>query len=226
MVKKGIIWIIETIESQGVFDTAIMPIYRRLNMSTIKLFSANLVSLGVKATTSEIDAALNLATFHARLKRHGVDRANIKEYRHEFDRVALGYLDTKHEGFSAWLDGAKDSKGTVESPFLNQKNKCYTKRDCEALVRALRKKRVEAFEKSLDGADKTTTERTKRTIFTQDVRALHPRMVAFQKLETPTQYEMDHLRLIRGVIEHAVAHDPQAKAEFNALEAKQTKAIK
>ena len=226
MVKTGIIWIIETIESQGVFDTAIMPIYRRLNMSTIKLFSANLVSLGVKATTSEIDAALNLATFHARLKRHGVDRANIKEYRHEFDRVALGYLDEKHEGFSAWLDGAKDSKGTVESPFLNQKDKCYTKRECEALIRALRKKRVEAFEKHLNGADKTTTERTKRTIFTQDVRALHPRMVAFQKLETPTQYEMDHLRLIRGVIEHAVAHDPQAKAEFNALEAKQAKAIK
>jgi hypothetical protein len=226
MVKKSIIWIIETIESQGVFDTAIMPTYRRLNMSTIKLFSANLISLGVKATTSEIDASLALAEFHARLKRHGVDRANIKEYRHEFDRVALGYLDTKHKGFSAWLDGAKDSKGTVESPFINTKGACYTKRECEALVRALRKKRVEAFEKSLNGADKTTTERTKRTIFTQDVRALHPRMVAFQKLETPTQYEMDHLRLIKGVIEHAVAHDPQAKAEFNALEAKQAKAIK
>ena len=195
-------------------------------MSTIKLFSANLISLGVKATTKEIDASLALAEFHKKLKSHGVDRANIKEYRHEFDRVAIAYLNEKHEGFSAWLDGAKDSKGTVESPFLNQKNKCYTKRDCEALVRALRKKRVEAFEKSLNGADKTTTERTKRTIFTQDVRALHPRMVAFQKLETPTQYEMDHLRLIRGVIEHAVAHDPQAKAEFNALEAKQAKAIK
>ena len=195
-------------------------------MSTIKLFSANLISLGVKATTSEIDAALALAEFHSRLKRHGVDRANIKEYRHEFDRVALGYLDTKHKGFSAWLDGSKDSKGTVESPFLNQKGKPYTKRECEALVRALRKKRVDTYEKHLNGADKTKTERTKRTIFTQDVRALHPRMVAFQKLETPTQYEMDHLRLIRGVIEHAVAHDPQAKAEFNALEAKQAKAIK
>jgi len=195
-------------------------------MSTIKLFSANLISLGVKATTKEIDASLALAEFHARLKRHGVDRANIKEYRHEFDRVALAYLDEKHEGFSAWLDGAKDSKGTVESPFINQKGTCYTKRDCEALIRALRKRRVEAYEKHLNGADKTTTERTKRTIFTQDVRALHPRMVAFQKLETPTQYEMDHLRLIRGVIEHAVAHDPQAKAEFNALEAKQAKAIK
>ena len=28
MVKEVIIWIIETIESQGVSDTAIMPIYR------------------------------------------------------------------------------------------------------------------------------------------------------------------------------------------------------
>ena len=195
-------------------------------MSTVKLFSANLISLGVKATTSEIDAALALTEFHARLKKHGVDRANIKEYRHEFDRIALGYLDTKHKGFSDWLDGSKDSKGTVESPFLNQKGKCYTKRECESLVRALRKKRVDAYEKHLNGADKTKTERTTRTIFTQDVRALHPRMVAFQKLESPTQYEMDHLRLIKGVIEHAVAHDPQAKAEFNSLEAKQAKAIK
>ena len=226
MVKRGIIWIIETIESQGVFDAAIMPIYRRLNMSTIKLFSASLISLGVSAIGKQIDAELTLADFHKRLKRHGVDRANIKEYRYEFDRVAIAYLDEKHKGLKAWLDGAKDSKGTVESPFLNQKGKPYTKREIEALVRALRKKRVESFEKSLNGADKTTTERTKRTIFTQDVRALHPRMVAFQKLETPTQYEMDHLRLIKGVIEHAVAHDPQAKAEFNALEAKQAKAIK
>ena len=78
-------------------------------MSTIKLFSANLISLGVKATTSEIDASLALAEFHARLKRHGVDRANIKEYRHEFDRVAIAYLDEKHEGFSAWLRIAQSS---------------------------------------------------------------------------------------------------------------------
>ena len=34
-------------------------------MSTIKLFSANLISLGVKATTKEIDASLALAEFRA-----------------------------------------------------------------------------------------------------------------------------------------------------------------
>ena len=85
---------------------------------------------------------------------------------------------------------------------------------------------MDQFEKHLNGESKTKTERTKRTIFTQDVRALHPRLVAFQRLETPTQYEMDHLRLIRGVIEHAIAHDPQAKAEFNALEAKKAKGNK
>ena len=195
-------------------------------MSTIKMFSANLVKLGVDATTAEIDAALTLAEFHARLKRHGVDAANIKEYRPEFDRIALSYLDGKHKGFIAWLDGAKDSKGTVESPFLNTKGKPYTKRECEALVRALRKKRVDAYEKHLNGQGKSKTERTKRTIFEQDVRAIHPRLVAFQKLETPTQYELDHLRLIRGVIEHAIANDPAAKAEFNSLEAKQAKATK
>lgn len=194
--------------------------------STIKPFSAGLVSLGVSATDKQIDAELTLAEFHKRLKRHGVNAANIKDYKPEFGRIALAYQESKHTGFIAWLNGAGDMKGTVESPFLNGAGKAYTKRDCESLVRALTARRMDQYEKHLNGESKTKVERTKRTIFTQDVRALHPRLVAFQKLETPTQYELDHLRLIRGVIEHAIAHDPQAKAEFNSLEAKQAKAIK
>ena len=51
-------------------------------------------------------------------------------------------------------------------------------------------------------------------------------MVAFQKLETTTQNEMDPLKLIRGVIEHAIANDPKAKREYISLQAKQSKLIK
>lgn len=195
--------------------------------TTVKPFTKAILDLGVKATSHEIDATQALLEFHLKLKRHGVNLANIKKYRVEFDNVALAYLDTKHKGFSTWLEGAKELKGTAESPFIKPSTgKHYTKRECESLVRALRARRVDTYEKHLNGESKTKTERTKRTIFTQDVRALHPRMVAFQRLETPTQYEMDHLRLIRGVIEHAIAHDPQAKAEFNSLEAKKAKAVK
>ena len=194
--------------------------------STVKPFSANLVSLGVKAITTEIDAQLTIAEFHKRLKRHGVNAANIKEYKPEFGRIALAYQESKHPGFILWLEEAKDMKDAVESPFKNKNGKPYTKRECNSLVRGLTGRRMEQYEKHLNGESKTKTERTKRTIFTQDVRALHPRLVAFQRLESPTQYELEHLKLIRGVIEHAIAHDPQAKAEFNSLEAKQAKAVK
>ena len=192
----------------------------------VKLFSNALITKGVNAINTEINAAQALLEFHKGLKRHGVDKANIKEYRAEFDRVAIAYLDSKHKGFRDWLDGAKDSKGTVESPFVNTKGKAYTKRECGALVRALRKRRVETYEKFLTGESKSTIEKTKYTIFAQDVRAIFPRLEAFQKLKSPTQYEMDHLRLIRGVLEHAIAHDPQAKQEYLAFEKKASKMIK
>jgi hypothetical protein len=194
--------------------------------STIKPFSAGLVSLGVSVTAKEIDAKLTLDNFHKRLKRHGVNAANIKDYEPEFGRIALAYQESKHTGFIAWLNGAGDMKGTVESPFKNGNGKLYTKRECEALVRALTWKRMDQYEKQLNGESKTSSKRTERSLFTQDVRALHPRLVAFQRLVEPTQYELDHLKLIRGVIEHAIAHDPQAKAEFNSLESKQAKATK
>ena len=192
----------------------------------VKSFSASLVTKGINAIGQSIEAGLARAEWFAGMKRHGVNSANVKTFRPEFDRVCIGYLETKFAGLEAWLIGAKDSKGTAESPFVNTKGKKYTKRELETLIRTLRIHWQNEFEKSLNGDTKKTTTRTERTIFEQDVRAIHPRMVAFQKLETPTQYEMDHLKLIRGVIEHAIANDPKAKAEYMSLQAKQSKLIK
>lgn len=194
---------------------------------TPKPFTKAIVDLGVKATTHEIGATEALLDFHLKLKRHGVDLANIKEYRVEFDNVALAYLDTKHKGFSAWLEGAKDLKGTAESPFIKPSTgKYYTKRECEALVRALRARRVDTYEKHLNKEVKKKGERVERTQMERDVIAIYPRMAAFQKLETPTQYELEHIKLQRAVLEHAIAHDPKAKQAYVELEKKATKAIK
>jgi hypothetical protein len=192
----------------------------------VKAFSVALVTKGINAIGQSIEAGLARAEWFAGMKRHGVDSANVKEFRPEFDRVCVGYLETKLAGLEVWLIGAKDSKGTVESPFANTKGKKYTKRELETLIRTLRIHWQNEFEKSLNGDTKKTATRTERSLMQQDVRAVYPRMVAFQKLETPTQYELDHLKLIRGVIEHAIANDPAAKADYNSLLAKASKSIK
>ena len=195
-------------------------------VKTVKAFSAALLAKGVTAIGDAVSAGLSRATWFLALKKHGVNRVNIKDFRPEFDRVVIRYLETKFVGLELWLIGAKDSKGTAESPFSNTKGKKYSKRELETLIRTLRIHWQNEFEKSLNGDSKKKSTRTERTIFEQDVRAIYPRLVCFQKLETPTQYELDHLKLIKGVIEHATANDPAAKAEYRSLEAKQSKLIK
>ena len=214
------------------FDAAILPpcwsyIMGTLNVvATVKAFSSMLVTKGIAAIGDAVNAGQTRATWFAGMKKHGVDSANVKTFRPEFDRVCLGYLETKHPGLSPWLVETKDAKGTVTSPFVNTKGKKYTKRELETLIRALRIYWQNEFEKFLTGDTKKKTTRADRTIFEQDIRAVYPRMVAFQNLKTPTQYELDHLKLIRGVLEHATANDPAAKAEYRSLEAKQLKMVK
>ena len=195
-------------------------------VKTVKAFSTMLVAKGIAAIGDAVNAGLSRATWFLALQKHGVNRVNIKDFRPEFDRVVIRYLETKFVGLEAWLVGAKDAKGTAESPFVNTKGKKYSKRELETFIRTLRIHWQNEFEKSLNGDTKKTATRTERTIMQQDVRAIYPRLVCFQKLETPTQYELNHLKLIRNVLEHAVACDPAAKAEYRSLEAKQSKLIK
>jgi hypothetical protein len=199
-------------------------------LNVVKAFSAALLAKGVTAINDAVSAGLSRATWFAGMKTHGVDSANIKTFRAEFDRVVVRHLETRPKfpltGVEVWLVGAKDAKGTAVTPFSNTKGKKYSKRELETLIRTLRIYWENEFEKSLSGDSKKTTTRTERTRFEQDVRAIYPRLVCFQKLETPTQYELDHLKLIRGVLEHATACDPKAKAEYMSLMQKQSKLIK
>jgi len=192
----------------------------------VKAFSTALIKQGVSAIGSTIQAGLLRAEWFKALKKHGVKLTNIKEFRKEFDRTAVGYLETKFEGLGAWMIGAKDSKGTIQAPFVNTKGAKYTKREIETLIRTLRIFWENEFIRTLTGESRTKMTRVERTVFEQDVRAFYPRLVAYQRLENPLQYQLDHLRLIQGVIEHAIAFDPKAKVEFNQLEAKASKLIK
>ena len=193
----------------------------------VKAFSAVLINKGVSAIGTGMVAAAAKLEFFKGLKAHKVDSGNIKSFRNEFDRVALAYMDTLfEEKVSAWLAKSGQLKGDTASPFKNAKGKSLSKRDLEQWRNAIRKNWVDQYEQALRGKLKEAGTKTKRTVFEADVKALYPRLAAYQRIEAPTQYEIDQMKLVRSCIEHAVAGCPQAKIEYVALMRKAEKAIK
>lgn len=194
---------------------------------TVKAFSAALVNKGVQAIGTGMTAATAKLEFFKGLKTHKVDSGNIKSFRNEFDRVAVAYIDTLfEEKVSTWLAKAGQLKGDSASPFKSTKGKVLTKRDLEQWRNAIRKNWVDQYEQALRGKLKEAGSKTKRTVFEADVKALYPRLAAYQRIEAPTQYEMDQMKLVRSCIEHAVAGCPNAKTEYASLMRKSEKLIK
>ena len=193
----------------------------------VKAFSSTLINKGVNAIGTGMVAATAKLEFFKGLKTHKVDSGNIKSFRNEFDRVALAYMDTLfEEKVSTWMAKSVQLKGDTASPFKSTKGKVLTKRDLEQWRNAIRKNWVDQYEQALRGKLKEAGSKTKRTVFESDVRALYPRLAAYQKIEGPTQYEMDQMKLIRSVVDHAVAGCPAAKTEYAALMRKSEKLIK
>jgi hypothetical protein len=193
----------------------------------VKAFSSTLINKGVQAIGTGMVAATAKLEFFKGLKAHKVDSGNIKSFRNEFDRVAVAYIDTLfEEKVSTWLKNAASLKGDSASPFKSTKGKALSKRDLEQWRNAIRKNWVDQYEQALRGKLKEAGSKTKRTVFEADVRALYPRLAAYQKIEGPTQYEMDQMKLIRSVVDHAVAGCPAAKTEYASLMRKSEKLIK
>ena len=193
----------------------------------VKAFSSTLINKGINAIGTGATAAMAKLEFFKGLKAHKVDSGNIKSFRNEFDRVALAYMDTLfEEKVSAWLAKSGQLKGDALSPFKSVKGKALSKRDLEQWRNAIRKNWVDQYEQALRGKLKEAGTKTKRTVFEQDVRALYPRLAAYQKIESPTQYEIDQMKLVRSCIEHAVAGCPAAKTEYASLIKKAEKLIK
>jgi hypothetical protein len=198
----------------------------------VKAFSATLINKGVSAISTGAAALEAKLEFFKGLKTHKVDSANVKEFREQFDRVAIAYIDTLYaeekskSPVSTWLKGADKMRGDAESPFKTRKGKALTKRDLEKWRNAIRKNWVDQYEQALRGKLKETGTRTKRSIFESDVKAMYPRLAAYQKIESPTQREVDQMKLVRACIEHAIAGCPNAKSEYVALMRKAEKAIK
>jgi hypothetical protein len=199
---------------------------------TVKAFSATLINKGVQAIGTGMTAAAAKLEFFKGLKTHKVDAGNIKDFRAEFDRVAIAYLDVVFaddknlKPVSTWLKGAEKMRGDAESPIKDKKGKAITKRGLEQWRNSIRKNWVDQYEQALRGKLKETGSKTKRSIFEADVKAMYPRLAAYQRIEVPTQYEVDQMKLVRACIEHAVAGCPNAKSEYAALMRKAEKAIK
>ena len=198
----------------------------------VKAFSATLINKGVQAIGLGITAAAAKLEFFKGLKTHKVDSANVKQFKDQFDRVAMAYIDTLYaeekikSPVSTWVKGAASMKGDTVSPFKTLKGKALTKRDLEQWRNAIRKNWVDQYEQALRGKLKETGTRTKRSIFESDIKAMYPRLAAYQKIESPTQREVDQMKLVRACIEHAIAGCPNAKSEYVALMRKAEKAIK
>ena len=193
-------------------------------------FSSTLIASGVEAHKKEIAANDKTLAFHKALVAHGVDLANVKEYRSEFLRMSMEFRESKMSGFKQWWIDAKDLKGTAVSPFKNSNGVVLDKRALDGLLRGFVNSRIETYERYLArearGANGSSKKSAPRSLQDNDVRAFHPRLVAYRKLETPTQKQMDRLKALQEFISDSCKSCKNALATFNKLEAKNVKNTK
>lgn len=206
-------------------------------MQTVKSFSASLVTKGVQAITNAVTASESQLVFFMGLKRVGVDTANVKDYKDQFGRVVMAYLDTKYKvkgkvkvTVAKWLADNAQLKGASISPFLKgkgkQAGKPYTKRELESLIRGMANFWADNYTKYLNGTKRGGETNTQKPTFVKDIEAAWPRMAALQKLETPTSAEVAAIKLWKAVVDHAIASCPEALKIHNKKLANALKASK
>ena len=161
---------------------------------------------GLESTFTKLLAALSKAKINA---------TNIQDYDDQLFQAALesyGDDDLKH-----FINS--EVKQTAECPAGKHKGKTY--KSLRGMIRAkkarLLAKLMSHWNKASKGAKKKV-ERKPRTMEQRDVEALHPRLVAYQKLTEPTVQQGQRLSMIRAVIDDAIASCPKAKTKFTELE--------
>ena len=195
----------------------------------VKKFSPSLVSKGVTAAVDQLTANNSLTAYFKGLKRAKVDLANLKDYKEEFNRVSIAYLDIqlntdfgveeidakrKAKVVTKWLANAGDLAGKAESPFLKRegpnKGKPYTKRDLQSSVRGFTNEWMGQYERYLKGTKRDSGKRTEKPVFVKHIEAIWPLRAALQKLDAPTTAEVESIKLLTAAIDHAVASCPEA----------------
>ena len=156
---------------------------------------------GLESTFTKLLAALSKAKINA---------TNIQDYDDQLFQAALeSYGD---EDLTKFINS--DVKQTAE----------YKGATYKALRGKIRAKKARLLAKLMSHWNKASkgakgkAERKPRTMEQRDVEALHPRLVAYQKLTEPTVQQGQRMSMIRTIIDDAIASCPKAKTKFAELE--------
>ena len=148
---------------------------------------------------------------------------NVAQYKVAF---AHAYLQCLPDEVQKVL-GNKALKGSEPVKTLTGNGKTTDKRGWGATVRDGGSRWMAEYENFLRPVVATKkVDASKKSNAARDVVAVYPRLAAYRKLATPTSGELEMIKFFRVIVDAAVAHCPQAKEEWMALERKATKLIK
>lgn len=183
-------------------------------------FSPELVNAGVAWFISDEKHTSSQTTLFNKLDATKIDLANIATYRGEFGRLALAYFVSVYgDEYAAFLaDPAVAGKAAFSLARIGSKAKPVesTKTLMQGQVRAKVRRLTEAYEKHLKGGDKSKRTRETLSTYHADVKALAPRLVAYQKLEEPSTQQDDQRKLLQALIDTSISQCAKAKKWFVA----------
>ena len=192
-------------------------------------FSPELVSAGVAWFVSDEKHTSSQTSLFNKLDATKIDLANIATYRGEFGRIALAYFVSVYgDEYATFLsDTAVAGKATFSLDRIGSKAKPVesTKKLMQGQVRAKVRRLTNAYEKHLKGGDKSKRTRETLSTYHADVKALAPRLAAYQKLEEPSTQQNDQRKLLQALIDTSISQCAKAKKWFVAEVKRQTLAI-
>jgi hypothetical protein len=190
----------------------------------VNSFKPATLAAAVKYKSSSDSLMAARATFFNSVKMvDKVTMANLANYKGAF---ALCYLQCLPAEVQKVL-GDNTLKGSEPVNTLTGNGKTTDKRGWAATVRDGGSRWMQEYENFLRPVITTKNEKkTTKTNAARDIVAVYPRLAAYRKLDTPTTSELEMIKFFRVIVDAAVAHCPQAKEEWAALERKATKLIK
>jgi hypothetical protein len=183
-------------------------------------FTPELVCLGVAWFVSDEEHTSSQTTLFNKLDATNIDLANMSSYRGEFGRMALAYFVSVYgDEYATFLaDPAVAGKATFSLDRIGSKAKPVesTKKLMQGQIRAKVRRLTTAYEKHLKGGDKSRRTRETLSTYHADVKALAPRLAAYQKLEGPSTQQNDQRKLLQALIDTSISQCAKAKKWFVA----------
>ena len=186
--------------------------------TVIPPFTKALIDCGV-SWQRDTDRQLNTQSlFFKKLNSTKCDLGNIKQYRDNFELIALAYADSMFgASFSSFV---KDSEKAGKAVYILKdtaslvEGESKTKTQLQGMVRGYVRRSMEAYARYLRGEAREKNKRTKKTYLEAAVKALHGLTERFGKLEAQNTIESEVNKLIVAARDHATSGDNKAKLAF------------